>query len=81
MLSDAKELYASAEARANTTIKKEEELIVGVHAVVEQERAVEELEQKLQEREGLDDIKLDCELEALATCESSLNSREATLEV
>jgi hypothetical protein len=80
MMSDTKELYASAEAWANTTIKKEEELIVGVRAVVEQERAVEELEQKLQEREGLDDIKFDHELEALATCESSLDSHEATLE-
>jgi ADP-heptose:LPS heptosyltransferase len=42
---------------------------------------VEELEQKLKEREGYDDLKLDHELEALATHESSLDSREATLEI
>jgi hypothetical protein len=42
---------------------------------------VEELEQKLEEREGYDDLKLDHELEALATHESSLDSREATLEI
>jgi hypothetical protein len=52
---------------------------VRICAVVERERAVE-LEQRLQEREGLDDIKLDRELEALATCESSLDSRGGTLE-
>jgi hypothetical protein len=35
---------------------------------------VEEVEQRLQESEGLDDIKLGRELEALAICESSLDS-------
>jgi hypothetical protein len=38
------------------------------------------LEQRLQEREGLVDIKLGRELEALAIHESNLDSREATLE-
>jgi hypothetical protein len=47
MLSNAKELYTLAEARSNTTIKQEEELIVRIHAMDERERAVEELEQKL----------------------------------
>jgi hypothetical protein len=47
--------------------------------VAEREQVVE-LEQILQEREGLDDIKFGCELEALATRESSLDNREATLE-
>jgi hypothetical protein len=46
--------------------------------VVERERAVEELEQRLLEREGLDSIKLGRELEALATRESNLDDREAT---
>jgi hypothetical protein len=41
--------------------------------VAEQEQVVEELEPRLQEKEGLDDIKLNSELEALA-------SREHTLE-
>jgi hypothetical protein len=41
---------------------------------------MEELEQRLQEREGLDDIKLGRELEALATHESNLDDREAILE-
>jgi hypothetical protein len=52
-----------------------------IHVVVEREQAVEELEQRLQEREGLDDIELGCELEAIITCESNLNSHEATLEM
>jgi hypothetical protein len=43
----------------------------------ERERAVQEMEQKVQEREGLDNIKLDRELEALTTHESCLDSREA----
>jgi hypothetical protein len=47
MLADAKELYASAEARANSTIKQEEELVARVHAIVERQQAVDELEQKL----------------------------------
>jgi hypothetical protein len=47
MLADAKELYASAEARANSTIKQEEELVARVHAIVERQQVVDELEQKL----------------------------------
>jgi hypothetical protein len=37
------------------------------------------LEGLLQEREELDDITLRCELEALSTCETSLDRREANL--
>jgi hypothetical protein len=40
---------------------------------------VDELEHKLQEREELDDLRLDHELTDLATHESSLNSHEDTL--
>jgi hypothetical protein len=58
ILSDANVLYARAKARVNTTIKREEELAMLICAVAEWEQAVEELEQRLQEREGLDDIKL-----------------------
>jgi Skp family chaperone for outer membrane proteins len=47
MLAEAKELYVSAKARANNTIKQAEELVVHVCAVEEWERAVDELEQKL----------------------------------
>jgi hypothetical protein len=47
MLANAKELYASAEARANSTIKQEEELVARVRAIVEREQAMDELEQKL----------------------------------
>jgi hypothetical protein len=79
MLADAKELYDSAEARANSTIKQEEELVAHVHVVEERERAVDELEQKLQEREALEDIRLERELAGLATHGSSLESHEATL--
>jgi hypothetical protein len=52
---------------------------VRVHAVEEWERAVDELEQKLQEREALDDIRLERELAGLATRKSSLERREAAL--
>jgi hypothetical protein len=65
IMSDGKVLYASTKAWADTTIKREEELTVRIHAVDEWERVVEELEQKRQEREGLDDIELDHKLEAL----------------
>jgi hypothetical protein len=81
MLADAKELYASAEARANSTIKQEEELAARVRAIEQQERVVNELKQKLQEREALDDLRLKHELAGLVTHESSLESREATLAV
>jgi hypothetical protein len=43
-----------------------------VRTVEEREQAVDELEQKLQEREALDDLMLERELTGLATCESSL---------
>jgi hypothetical protein len=79
MLAEAKELYASTEARANGTIKQVEELAMRVRAIEEREQAVDELEQKLQEREALDDLRLERELAGLATHESSLKSREAAL--
>jgi hypothetical protein len=44
MLVVAKELYASAEALANGTIKQVEELAVHVHVIEEREQAVDELE-------------------------------------
>jgi hypothetical protein len=44
MLADTKELYASAEAQANSTIKQEEELATHVRAIVERERVVDEQE-------------------------------------
>jgi hypothetical protein len=40
---------------------------------------MDELEQKLQEREALDDLRLDCELAGLTTHESSMENREAAL--
>jgi hypothetical protein len=52
MLAEAKELYTSAKARANGTIKQTVELTVCVCVVEEREHTVDELEQKLQERGG-----------------------------
>jgi hypothetical protein len=52
---------------------------VRVHAIEEQEWAVDELEQKLQEWEALDDLRLEHELAGLATHESGLESRETAL--
>jgi hypothetical protein len=80
VLSDAKDIYTTAEAQVDTSIKQEEELVMHVHVMAEQEQAVEELEQRLHEREGLDDNNLGRKLEALATHESNLNSLETTLE-
>jgi hypothetical protein len=54
---------------------------VRVRAIEEQERVVNELKQKLQEREALDDLRLEHELAGLVTHESSLESRETTLAV
>jgi hypothetical protein len=72
-------MYTSAKPRANGTIKQAEELVVRVRAVEEQEQAVDELEQKLQEREALDDLGREHKLTGLATCESSLERHEAVL--
>jgi hypothetical protein len=52
---------------------------VRIRATTERERAVE-LEQRLQEREGLDDIKLGRELEAFATREATLEAEQKALE-
>jgi hypothetical protein len=71
MLAEAKELYTSAEARANGTIRQAEQLVVCVRAI--------ELEQKLQEREALNDLRLERELACLVTRESSLESYEDAL--
>jgi hypothetical protein len=81
MLSDAKVLYASVEAQANTNIKQEEDLTMRICTVDERDRVVEELEQKDQERKGLDGINLERDLKALATSGSSIDSCEANLEI
>jgi hypothetical protein len=52
-----------------------------VCAVNERAQAVEELEVKLLEREELDDLTLNRELDGLATCESTLDHHEAALEM
>jgi hypothetical protein len=65
MLVEVKELYASAEARANGTIKQAEELAMCVRPIEEWEQAVDELEQKLQEWEALDDLRLNASSQAL----------------
>jgi hypothetical protein len=57
-LTDARELYASAEARSSAITKQEEDLAVRAHQVNQREREVEMLEGLLQEREELDDITL-----------------------
>jgi hypothetical protein len=79
MLVNAKELYASAEACASAVIKQEEDLVACACAIDQRERMAEELEEKLQKREGLDDLKLDRELESLASHESDLVSCKASL--
>jgi hypothetical protein len=79
-LADARELYASVEARASTVTKQEEELAAHARQVNQREQEVEKLEGLLQEWEELDDITLRWELKVLSTCETSLDRREADLE-
>jgi hypothetical protein len=79
-LTDAQELYASAEARAAVIIKQEEDLAARTRQVNQRAREVEELERQLLEREELDEITLRRELEALGTRESCLDRREADLD-
>jgi hypothetical protein len=62
MLADVKSLYAEAEARANTTIKQEEDLNAHLLIVSERERAVVEKEQDLQPHHEAVDTRLECEL-------------------
>jgi hypothetical protein len=81
MLADAKELHTSTETRASAVIKQEEDLTACTCAIDQREHVAEDLEEKLQEREGLDDLKLDRELESLASHESDLVSCQASLEV
>jgi hypothetical protein len=75
MLADVKELYASIEARASVVIKQEEDLAVHTCAIDKRECMAEEMEEKLQEREGLDDL----ELESLASHESNLTCCDSSL--
>jgi hypothetical protein len=77
MLADAKELYTSVETYASILIK--EDLAMHTRASDQRQRVAEELEAKLREREGLDDLKLEHGLESLASRESTLASREASL--
>jgi hypothetical protein len=51
LLVDTKDLYTAVEARANATIKLEEDLTVRTLVVCEQERAVAELEQDLWDKD------------------------------
>jgi hypothetical protein len=51
-LADARELYASAEARTSAVIKEEKDLAVHAHQVNQRARKVEELEGLFQERDG-----------------------------
>jgi hypothetical protein len=76
---DGRELYPSAEAQANAITKQEEELAARARQVNQREQEAEKLEGLLQEREELNNITLRWELEALSTCESSLDRCEADL--
>jgi hypothetical protein len=62
---DSQQMLVEAEARANGTIKQAEELAMCVRPIEEWEQAVDELEQKLQEWEALDDLRLNVSSQAL----------------
>jgi hypothetical protein len=81
LMDGAMELYAQAEACADTIIKQPENFNAQVTALAQQEQVVADRELKLQDREEQDDLRLDRELEALTTRESDLSSREANLAV
>jgi hypothetical protein len=78
-LANARELYASAEARASVVTKQEEKLAARARQVNQREQEVEKLEGLLQEREELDDITLRQDLKALSTRETSLDRHDADL--
>jgi hypothetical protein len=79
MLANAKDLYADIEALANTTIKKEEDLIVCSLAISEQERAVVEKEWDIQVHSEAVDARLEHELKGVTSHEAGLDTREAAL--
>jgi hypothetical protein len=64
---------------ANATIKQQEDHNAQVVVMAQREQAVAEQELKLWEKEEKGNLRLEHELEALASCESDLNNREATL--
>jgi hypothetical protein len=81
MLTDAKDLYTSAEAQDDALIKQEKDLTVCMCTFGERERVVEEFEDRLLEREQLDSLNLGRELESLEAHERTLHDGDSTLEV
>jgi hypothetical protein len=77
----AQELYVTVEARANTTIKQEEDLNARTIAVSQRERVVAERQHGLQEKEEEVAGTLERGRNELSSREASLNTREVTLEV
>jgi hypothetical protein len=79
MLAVAKSLHANTEARANTTIKQEEDLNARSPTISEQERAVVERERDLQVHHEAVDTRLERELKGVASREAGFDSRETSL--
>jgi uncharacterized protein (DUF3084 family) len=67
LMHDAKELYAAAEAHANATM-------------AQRDLVAAEQEMKRLEREEWDDLRLEHELEALASCEATIAAKRKDLE-
>jgi hypothetical protein len=80
LMHDAKELYAAAEAHANATIKQQEDLNVQAAAKAQRDLVAAEQELKRLEREERDDLRLEHELEALASCEATIAAKRKDLE-
>jgi hypothetical protein len=79
-MAGAKELYAAAEARANTTIKQQEDLNAHTITICQRERVVAEREQELQEKEEEVAGMLDHGRRELSSRKAGLNACEATME-
>jgi hypothetical protein len=75
LLHDAKKLYATAEARANATIKQQEDLNTQAVATAQREQAVAEQELKLRDKEEQGYLRLERELKALASREATIAAR------
>jgi uncharacterized protein (DUF3084 family) len=75
----AKDLYVAAEAHAEATIKQQADINTRASVMAQREEAVADRELTLWEKEEQVNLRLDHELETLASHESDLDCCEATL--
>jgi hypothetical protein len=81
LMAGTNELYATAKAHADTTIKQQKDLNMRMIAVGQWELTVVEREQELQEKEEEAADTLERGRSKLSSHEANLDTREATVEV